>query len=155
MKTKIICLCENADVPLALWFHVTLFWCLQKVKKWVMAAFIGYGPFPRLGIMLKMLFYNSLSPSFISHVITNAISSIITKLTINKWMHELDVVFCIILMKFWNLILFCIFFKLYIIEIWCGSLLKNKKQWLLYQVQLISRLIKPSSIECDCYTKYN
>ena len=92
MKTKIICLCENADVPLALWFHVTLFWCLQKVKKWVMAAFIGYGPFPRLGIMLKMLFYNSLSPSFISHVITNAISSIITKLTINKWMHELDVV---------------------------------------------------------------
>ena len=57
-----------------------------------MAAFIGYGPFPRLGIMLKMLFYNSLSPSFISHVITNAISSIITKLTINKWMHELDVV---------------------------------------------------------------
>lgn len=49
-----------------------------------MAAFIGYGPFPRLGNMLKMLFNNSLSPSYISHVITNAIGSVMTKLTINK-----------------------------------------------------------------------
>lgn len=86
-----------------------------------MAAFIGYGPFPRLGIMLKMLFNNSLSPSYISHVITNAIGSVMTKLTINKWMHEFDVGLYYFneLLKF-EIVLY--FFKLYIIKIWCSSL---------------------------------